>query len=108
MTSVDNGKGAYGPDVRGEKRYLVWVCEGCDSCDPPDGSERSPFPCTHESPSVNGMWVVQAAQAEAHERDLRHEAYDRLVANGWKPSEALARVDYLQRHERRGHPGGWA
>lgn len=67
MTSVDNGKGAYGPDVRGEKRYLVWVCEGCDSCDPPDGSERSPFPCTHESPSVNGMWVVQAAQAEAHE-----------------------------------------
>lgn len=47
------------------KRYIAWLCEGCDECDPPDGSERCQGPCN--GPSLNGAEVVRA------------EDYDRLA-----------------------------
>lgn len=43
------------------QRYLVWVCGGCDHCDPPDGVERVLMPCTHRSPSTDGAWVLKLA-----------------------------------------------
>ena len=49
------------------ERYLVWVCGGCDVCDPPDGDVGRPMPCTHEAPSVDGAYVVKV------------EAYDAVV-----------------------------
>lgn len=48
------------------KRYIAWLCEGCDECNPPDGSERCQGPCN--SPSLNGAEVVRA------------EDYDRVTA----------------------------
>lgn len=46
------------------KRYLAWLCEGCDLCEPPTG-EREATPCTHGSPSTSGAWVVRASDYEA-------------------------------------------
>ena len=42
------------------RRYLTWVCEGCDHCAPPYGQERDQTPCTDgASPSMNGAWVYK-------------------------------------------------
>lgn len=54
------------PD-EGPKRYLVWLCDGCDECDPPAGLPRSQFPC--DGPSKSGKCVVLAKD------------YDRAVAS---------------------------
>lgn len=45
-------------------RYLVWVCAGCDTCEPLDGSERSRYPCS-DSPSSDGAEVVLATEHDA-------------------------------------------
>lgn len=52
-------------------RYLVWVCLGCDECDPPDGSQRSAMPC--DGPSRDGMEVVNA-----NDYDRLREALDTI------------------------------
>lgn len=50
------------------ERHIVWVCCGCDACQPLDGSDRQSYPCTDTSPSMDGAEVVRA------------EDYDRLRA----------------------------
>jgi len=47
------------------RTYIAWLCEGCDTCDPPDGSPRQLSPCTDESPSLNGAEVMRADEARA-------------------------------------------
>ncbi len=86
------------------KRYLVWVCEGCDICAPPDGfdpPDPDPGPCTHASPSVNGAWVVLAAE------------YDRLAATMLQPPEDADHGPFdpeelVRWAEAFGHPEWWA
>lgn len=56
-------------------RYLVWVCCGCPLCEPFTDEQRSDYPCTHDSPSCDGAWVVKADDFEAVEADR-----DRLAA----------------------------
>lgn len=63
IAAFDASRPAQHPDPA--KRYIVWLCEGCDECDPQDGSERRRGPCEN-SPSMNGAEVVLA------------EDYDRL------------------------------
>lgn len=49
------------PDSReSPERHIVWICAGCDRCQPLDGSERQGYPCTDTSPSMDGAEVVRA------------------------------------------------
>ena len=41
------------------RRYVAWLCEGCDYCAPAVG-ERMDGPCTDHSPSLSGAEVVRA------------------------------------------------
>lgn len=43
-------------DVR---THIVWICAGCDDCEPQDGSAPADYPCV-DSPSLNGALVVEA------------------------------------------------
>lgn len=46
--------------LRDLTRHTVWVCAGCDECEPTPGVRRSlPMPCTDKSPSMNGSNVVE-------------------------------------------------
>jgi len=76
--------------------YLTWVCEGCDACAPLDGSDRDEFPCTHDSPSVNGAWVVKAADHASALRLVEEEL--RQVRKLWGDAEGAAN---FARHEQR-------
>lgn len=49
------------------RRHVVWVCAGCDDCEPTDGGEPTGLPCV-DSPSMDGAEVVLAVE------------YDRAVA----------------------------
>ena len=51
------------PNSRDVERHLVWVCCGCEECDPTDGGPRSSTPC--DGPSMNGMEVVAASDFDA-------------------------------------------
>lgn len=53
------------------KRYIVWVCQGCDACEPPDGSPRMTGPCTDTSPSMDGAEVVIVAELREQLERLR-------------------------------------
>lgn len=47
------------------RRYIAWLCEGCEACGPSDGSPRITGPCTDRSPSLNGAEVVRAEDYDA-------------------------------------------
>ena len=52
------------------ERHIVWVCAGCDKCQPLNGSEPQRTPCTDTSPSMNGAEVVLA-----EDYDRLHDAF---------------------------------
>lgn len=73
------------------KRYIVWVCQGCDWCEPPDGSPRMTGPCTDTSPSMSGAEVVITADLRAAIDALRDdEEMPDSYELGW--NHALAAV----------------
>ncbi len=63
------------------RRYLAWLCEGCDECEPLDGSKPQ-MPCSH-SPSLNGAEVVHASFFDAAVELLR-ETDQRLTLFGFE------------------------
>lgn len=60
------------------KRHVVWVCAGCDDCEPVDGSEPTGLPCV-DSPSMDGAGVVLAVEYD-RAVDAFDEAKGRLLA----------------------------
>lgn len=43
------------------RRHVVWVCAGCDDCEPMNGGEPTGLPC-RDSPSMDGAEVVLAVE----------------------------------------------
>lgn len=64
LAQLANGAGEREARRATVKRYLVWLCAGCDNCDP--GPAR--MPC--DSPSANGAAVVLASDYERAEAQL--------------------------------------
>lgn len=53
------------------KQYRVWVCHGCDICEPLDAPRTDPMPCTETAPSTDGADVVIATELAAAVNALR-------------------------------------
>jgi hypothetical protein len=53
------------------RKHVVWLCAGCDDCEPRDGSEPSRYPCDNVA-SANGADVFECGPVldllEAHWR----------------------------------------
>lgn len=47
------------PPEDGPRKRVVWLCAGCEDCEPSDGSAPSKVPC-RDSPSADGAVVVLA------------------------------------------------
>lgn len=45
------------------KRWIVWLCCGCEDCEPAGSEDKSSMPCSN-SPSMNGGVVVLAKDYE--------------------------------------------
>ncbi len=67
------------PEPRTPKRYLAWLCEGCDECEPHRGPTPK-VPCS-DSPALNGAEVVLAS------------AYDTAVELLWGCVEGFEHHD---------------
>jgi hypothetical protein len=77
------------------RKHVVWLCAGCDDCEPVDGSEPSRYPCD-DLVSANGADVFECGPVlDLIERampridlerdgasDLYHEVVALLRANG--------------------------
>jgi hypothetical protein len=46
------------------KRWIVWLCAGCEDCEPAGVEDKSGMPCRN-SPSMNGGVVVLAEEYDA-------------------------------------------
>lgn len=56
------------------KRHIVWLCAGCDQCEPAGVEDKSSMPCTN-SPSSNGGVVVEVKDLLAWENIAQLAAY---------------------------------
>ena len=64
------------------RRHVVWVCCGCDDCEPLDGSAPSRFPCRAPM-SSDGAEVVRA-----EDYDRLREALEKVAATQPMQSQA--------------------
>lgn len=67
------------------ERHLVWVCAGCEACEPSDGHPCASYPC--DGPSQNGAWVVRLEDHEAQVERLL--AALRAIAESPEPKSTL-------------------
>lgn len=74
-------------------RKLVWVCAGCEHCQPSDGQPTNDIPCT-DSPSMDGAWVVEADLYDAllAERDRLRQSNIRLEAEAMEDRRIANRI----------------
>lgn len=74
-------------EADGPTRHFVWLCAGCDECEPEDGSEPR-LPC--DGHSKNGAWMVLAgdyddmARINAHREAELRRVHREGITGEWR------------------------